>query len=224
MRPVSILIKIPSRERPEQLREVLDAVFLLRDPSVPTAVLVSADEDDDTMREFHYDHPITVIYGERTSKVGAINRDLERLPWDIVLVLSDDMVPVASGFNRIAFKGMLDFFPDFNGCLWLSDGRQERIPTIACMGRSYWYDHGKEVYDSRFDAYFCDDAQLMLAEREGRIERVPGPFAMHMHSMYNRPGAPAGPRMPDDLLRVNQARKARDKEMFDAWKKENGFK
>ena len=216
-----VLIKIPSRERPNELREVLDAVFALKSSYGDTTVLVSADDDDTTMADFTYSHPITVMYGERTTKVGAINRDLGRMSWDIVLVLSDDMIPVVKNFDTIVRAEMLLASEDLDACLWLDDGKQTRIPTIACMGRKYWGDHGRCVYDPRFRSYCCDDAQLLLADREGKMRRVDGPFAVHHHSMHNNWMFMG--RKPDALLSHNQKDKGTDREMLKLWKKENGF-
>jgi len=218
---MKLLIKIPSRERPNELREVLDAIFALKSSYGDTTVLVSADTDDTTMANFTYDHPIVMIYGERTTKVGAINRDIDRLQWDVVLVLSDDMIPVATSFDTIVRAEMTIASEDLDACLWLDDGKQTRIPTIACMGRKYWEDHGRVVYDPRFRSYCCDDAQLLLADREEKMRRVDGPFAVHHHSMHNNWSFMG--RKPDALLSHNQKDKAADREMLKLWKKENGF-
>lgn len=218
---MKLLIKIPSRERPAELKEVLDAVFNLKSPYGDTTVLVSADNDDATMADFKYDHPIVMIYGERTTKVGAINRDIERLQWDVVLVLSDDMIPVVTSFDTIVRAQMTIASDTLDACLWLSDGKQDRIPTIACMGRKYWETHGRFIYDPRFRSYCCDDAQLLLAEHEGKMHKVDGPFALHLHSMHNTMGSVG--RMPDRLLSHNQRDKKADKEELKRWKAEFGF-
>lgn len=219
-----LLIKIPSRSRPERLTRILVECGRLWSGDRNVRILVSADHDDPTMAEydppFISGMPIVVKYGDRVSKVEAINRDIDAMPWkwDVVLNLADDMGPVVQDFDRIILQHMATEFPDTNGCLWFSDGRPsgERICEVPVMGRTYWEQHGRVIYRPEYRSYFCDDEWTAVAINEGKLVKVPGPMFRHDHPMY--PGAPPY----DPLLRHNQAHKQGDRHLFHQ-RKARGF-
>ena len=65
----------------------------------------------------------TVVYGVSNSKIHAINRDINELtiPWDTILVLSDDMVCVRQGWDELIRQDMDLYYPDGDGCIWCFD-------------------------------------------------------------------------------------------------------
>lgn len=215
---MNLLLKIPSRERPMELMEVLQEILRLR--VLPeTRVLVSVDDDDDSMKDRVAFTPgmfVDIVPGTRVSKVEAINRDLGRYDWDVVLVLADDMPPIVQGFDKIVLDHMERLFPDGDGELFLSDGRQDKINTIPCMGRKRWESLGRAIYHPSYHAYWCDNEQMERAQADGKLCKVEGPFALHKHSMYGK-----GNRKSDDLLRTNQKMKSIDKANYIARKAQN---
>ncbi len=210
-----LLIKIASRERPYQLLEVINEINRLRDPACDSLVLVSADMDDGWPEEIGYviASRANIRYGERVSKIEAINRDLEKFDWDVVLVLADDMMPLVQGFDALVLEHMNNLFPDTDGCLWFWDNRQHRLCTIPCMGRKYWEEHGRRIYHPSYKSYFADDEQTELAISEGKMVKIEGPFVKDIHPMHAD-----SPRKYDRLLRRNQLAKGEDRANYKARK------
>lgn len=206
--PAKLLIKLPSRERPQQLvRTVQRLVELCADPA-NTRILVSTDTDDSltaSIQDKFTGSPIAVdvVRGPRTTKIGAVNRDLPGAwPWDIVLVASDDMVPVMRGYDDEIRYHMGHFFPQGDGCLWFSDGRQSRLCTYPIMDRSYWLRDG-HVYWPGYESYYADDEQTEKAYQRGRMQRSSMVLMRHDHTVFG-----AAPN--DPLYCHNRKAKQRD--------------
>ena len=174
-----LLIKYPTRSRPAQFKQTLEHyISLLADPD-NTRFLFSCDTDDltmcnDGMREYIAQLPVgnRLVYGSSRNKVDAINRDLEGYdyPWDILLLASDDMLPRVYGYDKLIREQFEVNGPD--RFLWINDGRQDRICTIACMDRTY-YDRDRFIYDPRFVSLWCDNLQTDLAKERGRMLKAP---------------------------------------------------
>ena len=118
---MKLLIKFPTRQRSERFYEAMDYLLTaLRRPE-DVSILLTLDSDDATMNTdeiknqiaFYtdfYQVSITTVYSLSKNKIHACNRDLDiyEEPWDILLLLSDDMYPVTLGFDKI----ILDTFEE----------------------------------------------------------------------------------------------------------------
>lgn len=207
-----LLIKLPSRERPKLLLErVAKLAALCADP-LNTRILVSGDMDDATMTGALIDRlrgfrvHVDVRLGARVSKIEAVNRDLVQEPWDIVLVASDDMVPVLEGYDNEIRKQMALYHPDGDGCLWFSDGRCERLCTYPIMGRRY-FDRDGHVYWPGYTSYYADDEQTAKAQRRGRMVGSGKVLLRHDHTVF-------GAAVNDALYCHNRKGKKRDAYLF----------
>ena len=78
----------------------------------------------------HQTVPRCVIVHPFRSKIAAYNAISPDPEWDIVLAASDDMWCIQTGWDSIIREAMSQHFPDLDGCLWFSDGRQDRICTF----------------------------------------------------------------------------------------------
>jgi hypothetical protein len=103
---MNLLIKFPTRGRPEKFKYALfQYVSKCKDPQ-HTKFLFTFDHDDpdantqEFLDDFHeicgdidYDMP----FGYSKNKIDAVNRDMDEFPmnynWDILLLASDDMLP-----------------------------------------------------------------------------------------------------------------------------------
>ncbi len=184
---MKILVKFPSRERPERFADTLKEWVRLADDTSNLHFLFSFDRDDESMWDASekitpLDINASIFFGTSNSKVHAINRDIEKVtaPWDIVLVISDDMWPVLKGWDTLIRKTMKEHHPDLDGSLWFPDGKQKDICTLPCVGRTY-YDRTGEIYDHRFTSVFCDDLHTHQAKALGKLTFVDTIIAKHMH-------------------------------------------
>jgi hypothetical protein len=225
----NLLIKLPSRERPKALRHALHLYSSLCADPARTRILVTVDDDDASCAHMsalfppNNAVPIHIVRGKRSTKIGAVNRDLPwpaHSPaelgwhWDVLLVASDDQWPVEQGYDDVIRDDMAAHFPDTDGCLWYHDGHQERICTQSIVGRAYYNRLGR-VYDPRYQSYRADDQFTLEAQRAGKLAKLPHCLIRHEHPFWR--GA-----MPDDALYAhNRKAKERDKMEFERWLMEN---
>jgi hypothetical protein len=99
-----------------------------------------------------------VFYGNNKSKIEAVNADMEKIeyPWDIVVLVSDDMIPQVRGYDDVIRNYMLSKFPDTDGILWFNDGTQgKNLNTLSIMGRKMYESFGY-IYHPSYKSLFCD--------------------------------------------------------------------
>jgi hypothetical protein len=158
--PPVILIKFPTRNRPQQFLNTLRTYIRLADDISHIKIMITLDRDDTSydLHEITTEFPSLVIsVGESKNKIDAINRDMNRAPpFDIVLLASDDMIPIKKGYDTTIRKKMNKHFPDMDGVLWFYDGYQKRINTLIVMGKTY-FDRFGFLYNPVYKSFFCDN-------------------------------------------------------------------
>ena len=161
-----ILFKLATRSRPEKARASINNI-IENCTSDNFTILVSADFDDDTMKNFSYVHSnVTIVYGISKSKIDAINRDMDITPkFDILINTSDDMVFQVKGFDNIIRQ---DFSDNLDQFIHYSDGNQkENISTMSIMGVDY-YKKFNYIYHPDYKSLWCDaeatDVAVMLGK------------------------------------------------------------
>lgn len=193
---MNLLIKLPSRGRPQQCAEVVRKMMAMAEQ--PLHYLVSLDADDPA----HPDLSTTdasIVVRRSSSKIHAINRDINECtyPWDILVVASDDMWPVAQGWDTIIHEAMQRHYPDTDGMLWFPDGHQKRICTMPIMGRKY-YNRFRKVYHESYRSFFCDDEQTEIAQAHGKMTYIDQQLFDHRHPANSKSG-----KVDQTYLRAN---------------------
>jgi hypothetical protein len=163
-----LLLKYPTRGRPKQFEETRAMYIGMLDEPDLAEMLVTCDHDDHTMRP--YRHNSGVHYGGNHTKIQAINADIGKAqrPWDIVLLVSDDMIPQVKGYDTCIREAMAKNYPDTDGDLWFFDGRQRAINTIQCMGRKR-YDTIGHLYHPAYTSLWCDNEATDVGLRDGKL-------------------------------------------------------
>lgn len=182
---MKILIHYPTRERAGQFVKTLYLYRTMADDKANTRILVTVDAND--VRKDHTGasmaevrnsglvwpdtgEPIEIQVHHGTGKIKAINHGMNNSgEWDVVLLASDDMIPQVQGYDNLireAFAGNLD------QCLWIDDGRQDRICTIVCMGRVYFERFGY-LYHPSYKSLWCDNEQTEVAVDAGKMTKAP---------------------------------------------------
>jgi hypothetical protein len=94
-----LLIKYATRSRPNRMLQVIDSVF--KNASTPNQIclLLSLDSDDESVYNEHVisqlkpymeKYNMKVYFGERTTKIGAINRDIDKITdWEYLMPITD---------------------------------------------------------------------------------------------------------------------------------------
>jgi hypothetical protein len=170
-----ILYKLATRSRPERFAETLNSITTNSNGS-NYLILVSIDEDDESMQKYiedkelglGYPHPnVVVVNGTSRNKIDAINRDVDKvisdwnIKWDVLVNISDDMLITSNQFDvvvRSAFSETTDLF------LHLPDGHQnEIVPTMSIMGFDY-YKRFDYIYHPSYESVWCDCEAMDVAK------------------------------------------------------------
>ena len=186
---MKLLIKFPTRNRVKKFLKVLETYLEnLEDSS--TEIIVSCDLDDVTMNQGYVieiinKHPnVKLFYGNNKTKIEAINADLSDVDFDILLLASDDMIPIVKGFDTIIKKKMLEHYPDTDGVLWFNDGYQgDRLNTLCILGKKY-YDRFGYIYYPEYRSVWSDNEFMDVANLLGKQIYFEDVIIQHQHPDY----------------------------------------
>ncbi len=209
---MKLLIKFPTMGRSNKFLNVLKKYYDFLDDKT-TKIIVSCDTDDVDMNQPHikevlssYDN-VKVCYGENKSKIEAINANLDGDSFDIVLLASDDMVPIKKGFDTIIKQKMVEHYPDTDGVLWFNDGyKGNKLNTLCILGKKY-YDRFNYIYHPKYISVWCDNEFMMV----GNILRKQTYFNMVI-IQHQHPDWGYGNR--DTIHNLNVKNEKHDRELF----------
>jgi len=177
---VRFLCKFPSRSRPGRFLEVFNLYRSYLSGKHSMEFLLSFDEDDIMMNNPHMrkildsqGEGVRYYFGNSKSKIQAVNADMDKAPdYDILLLASDDMVPVQHGYDDIIATDMQTHFPDLDGVLHYNDGiRGEALNTLCIMGKPY-YDRFGYIYNPEYTSVFCDNEFTEVSRMLGKAAYI----------------------------------------------------
>ena len=190
-----ILIKFPTRGRPQKFFKALKAYIDFADDISKIGFLISMDENDASMNNEEIKTilenaktrvKLAYFYGQSKSKIQAVNADMEKVSgWDIVLLASDDMIPVVRGYDTIIRKDMNDHFRDMDGVLWYNDGGQNRINTLSILGKKY-YDRFGYIYNPEYISLWCDNEFTDVSTQLNKVYKSDQIIIEHAHPIYQK--------------------------------------
>lgn len=208
-----ILLKCPTRSRPQKVVATLRKYIHLARNRGQIGVAISCDEDDSSMRQqsvqVELDSILSsvawhqVFFGRNKSKIEACNANMNEIsyPWDIVILVSDDMLPQVDGWDDVIRSHMLAYFPDTDGILWCNDGYQgEKLNTLCIYGRKMYESLGT-IYRPEYKSLFCDTelTDRCRTDLAAKCRYIPHCIIRHEH-----PGTGFSQNM-DPLYAKNQA-------------------
>jgi hypothetical protein len=163
-----ILLKCPTRSRPKQVIHILKRYVDLANRKDLLGICVSCDDDDQTMNNMFVKEEVMrtmepaawkgIFFGNNKTKIEAVNADMAHIawPWDIVVLVSDDMSPQVQGYDEVIRSHMMSRFPDTDGIVWVNDGNQGRnLNTLSILGRRM-YHRFRYIYHPSYKSLFCD--------------------------------------------------------------------
>ncbi len=181
-----LLVKFPTRGRPEKFFSVLDSYRNLS-RSNNIRFLVSCDLDDVTMnndevrKKFESYDNVEVHYGNSKTKIEAINADMLGQDFDICLLASDDMIPEVVGYDLEIIRQMKVNYPDYDGVIWFSDGYQKKnLNTLIILGKRY-YDRFGYLYHPDYVSFYCDNEFMQVAFALGKQTYIDHVIIRHEH-------------------------------------------
>ncbi len=171
-----IIVKYPTRSRP-------DLFFSTLQKYMDTAIyehryIITIDSDDRTMTAPAVLGRLNSIKGVELTvmapggKVAAINAAIPTGEWDILVLASDDHIPVAQGWDKAVMDDFADTAP--NGeprMLWYKDIRNPGICFMPVMNRAA-YDLKGYIYHPAYVSLWCDNEQTDVMTASGVMLKV----------------------------------------------------
>lgn len=170
---MKILVKLPTKKRKDKFFSVLDKFIELSNNLDNIHYVITLDNDDAIMNtsevkeKFRTYKNLSYVYGDSKSKLDATNRDLDLFKnWDILVLASDDTIPLVKGWDTIIIDKMMEHFPDTDGALHFNDGHQrENLNTMPILGKKYFDRFGYVQYPGYKSVYadvdFMDIAKIL---------------------------------------------------------------
>jgi hypothetical protein len=168
-----LVIKFPTRNRPEKFKIVLARYLAFLGGRNNVRFIITLDEDDPTMNNpemqqwlstFAQTTQIAWFYGQSKSKVEACNANLDGVDGDVLLLASDDMMPVCTGYDDIIFSVFQNTFPNFDGAIKFWDGlrpKEDPLMTLTVMGFPLYRQFGY-IYHPEYKSVYCDNEQTCV--------------------------------------------------------------
>lgn len=212
---MKFLMKYPTRARPELFKRCVDRWQLYASDRNEFHWRVSVDLDDPSMNtqdiaDFAAQRGLDVVKGYSTSKIDAVNRDMDNVDYDALILVSDDMLPQVENWDLLVEK---DIFLNNSDCkktaLWYPDGFNEQLCTLSIFTRDI-YEEFKYIYHPQFVSLFADDFFTAMMNKRGYLRKcAPGIFR-HEWMHYNN----------DRLMARNEAFKEHDRKTWERLKLE----
>jgi hypothetical protein len=161
---VDLLIKIPTRERPEKFFEVLDLYYSLLSGKHNVAFLISCDLDDismnnqDVIIKFKKYKNLNFYYDYSKSKIHAYNRDIEKIKsFNILLLASDDMIPISQDYDDKIINFFNNVIGNYDAVIKFNElsNNYSELNTIPIIGHLYYKRFGY-AYHPEYKSFFCD--------------------------------------------------------------------
>jgi len=178
---LKILFKYPTRQRPEWFKETLNKYYEYMNGNHRFIITCDIDDDsmnNDEMRAFMDNKPnLTYHFGSSRTKIEACNADIEG-EFDILVVVSDDMVPIVKGFDDVIIKEMQEHFPNLDGALDFPDGFNNNLITYSILGRKL-YEYFGYVYYHGYRSFWCDNEFTERVKAIGKYAYIDNLIVRH---------------------------------------------
>lgn len=220
MKNLKLLIKFPTRNRPDKFFKMLDKYYLyLRDNNF--MFIITCDRDDVTMNNDSVhaklnSYPnLKYYFGNSKSKIEAVNADIDsNIDFDILLLASDDMEPVLPGYDLNIKNKMSKYFSDTDGVLWYNDGFQrDNLNTLVIVGKKY-YERFNYIYHPAYQSLYCDTEFTLVSKALRKVQYFDEILIKHIqYSIINE--------LPDELYIRNDKLESIDRITFQERSKNN---
>lgn len=223
---MKLLIKFPTRGRRRKFVDIMGRALNNIVNFKDTSFLLTLDSGDEEMSKDFLDKRIDFykkiyspeieldyIYGESKNKIHAVNRDLDvyNKPWDVVLLLSDDMECIKYGFDEIIRNDIVRVKPDLDCVLHYPDGWTE-LNTLPILGKKY-YDRFGYIYYPEYESFFSDNEFMEVATVNQRHYQSKMVLFVHNHPVWTGKGW-------DDVYERNNTPWEKDKKLYEERKEE----
>jgi len=217
---MNLLIKFPTRGRPDLFFRTLARYRGLLSGEHPARVVVSCDEDDPAMTTFEVRDRLAGMEGVEVfynpppqTKVTAINANVPADGWDLLILASDDMIPERQGYDARLADLFVTHFPDGDGVLHTDDGRVGRKLNTQVVCDRKWYARFGYLYHHAYAGLWCDNELTEVSNALGRAAYVDEVILRHRWTDVTG---------QDELHRRNESHYESDARTYQA-RKDAGF-
>lgn len=179
-----ILFNFASRSRPDKFKRVVRNIagLVLSDNY---EIVAKIDDDDPLKGQYVFNNPkVKFAYGLSENKIHAINRDIPKEGWDIIVDVSDDFVFSKKGFDNVIRKycGPDDclHFPEPFANKQSRLNRNDDIIIMAVMGKNY-FDRFGYIFNPAYKSLFCDNELTAVAKLTGAYKLINQQIFYHAH-------------------------------------------
>ena len=224
-----LLVKMPTRGRPNKFVSVLDRYINFCSGMQDVHFLISMDHDDPLMNNDNMishlmrlrsrmEDRVHFSFGTSKTKVEACNADLNILRSikpNVIVLASDDMIPVVSGYDDIICKDMAKNFPDTDGVLHYDDGfsGKDRLITLSILGAKYFNRFGY-MYNPEYKSVFCDDEFTQAARLLNKVVYIDRCIIQHQWVGIPYSMAAQGQINPNQVSRDELHERNESQEMY----------
>ncbi len=213
---MKFLFKYPTFGRPEWFKQTLEKYRNMLSGEHQYKFLITLDEDDGTMNNIEmrkYIHSlgldIMCYYGNHKTKIDACNANLEEQNFDILFLISDDMIPIVPGFDIIIAEEMEKHFPNMDGALHFPDGynntNKDSAITLTIMGKKL-YDRIGYIYHPDYKSFYCDNEFKDVVYKMNKAVFIPKVIVKHEWK--------GSIKQRDDVYRMNTRLGKDDKQIY----------
>lgn len=207
---MTIAILTPSRDRPQQLLEMVQSTLATAEGKVEIFIGLDCDDREDYTRIAALrDSRVHVCRAQRM-QLGAWTNHLAELTWlrfPILASFGDDHRPRTNGWDTRVREAFDRMGP---GLVYTADGLQdERLPTAPFWSAEVirelgWY------FPPKLKHLYADDFWLAMANRIGRRSYLPDVLIEHLHPS-------SGKSEPDAINEANDSHYDADRLAFTAY-------
>jgi hypothetical protein len=218
------LLKYATRNRPELFCKTLGIWIDKLSGLHTTHIIVSVDSDDYAMQtplvrmamsNIDPEKRVKVSFytGPHTNKVTAINRDMEHAgDFDVLVVVSDDMVPLVDRYDEIVFNDMEKHHPNGFGALHYDDGStNHQLCTLSIMDKQM-YDHFGYIYHPDYKMLWCDNEFMDVARGMNKLPFIDRVIIEHQYKRHGN----------DAVYDKSESKYQEDRRTY-LFRKENGW-
>lgn len=189
--PLKVLVKLPSRGRPEKLLKALDSIVDNIQDKENTFVSLTLDTDDNTVNNEEFisrvrtrDAKVSIEWGLSTSKINAVNRSIPDIDWDVIVIGSDDIFFNMYGFDSIIRAEMTTHFPYGDGYLHFHEKDSSIALCVMTVCDKKYYSRFNYIYHPEYLSLFADNHQMDVAKLIGRYVYIPYSIMEHRNPAY----------------------------------------
>lgn len=206
------LFKYATRSRPQWCLNTLTTYYKMLSGKHDYLFVLTLDDEDLTMtsrvmlNRLSQFPDLAVYTGDHANKIEAINDDVPEKGWDVLVVVSDDMIPIVSGFDDQIAQDMEKHFPTFDGALHYDDalfGHNTTI-TYSIMGKAL-YDNIGYIYHPDYQSFYCDNEFTAVVRDMKKYQYVDKVLVEHQWIGFSG---------PDELHAANDLKGHEDGETY----------